>query len=494
MSTRELGRPAPVVAIVGAGFGGIGLAMRLTRARIHSFTIFERAESLGGTWRDNTYPGAACDIPSHLYSFSLEPHPDWDRAYAGQPEILRYLERCAAKYRLHQHIRFGTEVRGARFDERRNVWTLDLSDGSTFEATVLVTACGQLTRPVLPDVPGRDSFDGPAFHSARWRHDVDLTGKRVAVIGTGASAVQIVPELAPRAATLVLFQRSAPYVIPKPDRAYRAAEKRLFRALPLVQRINRAIAYAVHELRFVAFGYSRAAMKPSRAAFARFLRRQIADPVLRQKLTPDYEMGCKRIMISNDYYPALARENVEVVTDPIDRVTPAGVVTKDGRERPFDALVYATGFAATGFLVPMTVTGRAGVTLQDAWRDGAEAYLGITVSGFPNFFMLYGPNTNLGHNSIVFMLEAQIAYVMDAIETLARGTCARLEIRPDVQAAFNRRLQQKLGASVWARGCTSWYLDAAGKNTVNWPDFTLDYRRRTRKLNLQDYERWTTAS
>jgi cation diffusion facilitator CzcD-associated flavoprotein CzcO len=480
-------RPAPAVAIVGAGFGGIGLAIRLRRAGIGSFTIFERAASIGGTWRENTYPGAACDIPSHLYSFSFEQNPTWNRAYAGQAEILRYLQSCVDKYGLREHIRFGTGVSSARFDERRNLWVLDLSDGGTFEATVLVTACGLLNRPQLPNVPGREAFGGPAFHSARWRHDVDLTAKRVGVIGTGASAVQIVPEIAPRAASLVLFQRSAPYVIPKADRDYRAFEKTLFRRLPFVQHINRALTYAAHEVRFVAFGYSRAAMKPSRRIFERLLERQVADPELRRKLTPDYEMGCKRIMISNDYYRALARENVEVVTDPVERITPAGVVTRDGRERPFDALVYATGFAATEFLVPMRVTGRNGAALDDAWRGGAEAYLGIAVSGFPNFFMLYGPNTNLGHNSIIFMLEAQIAYVMDAIETLARGKRVRLDVRPEVQAAFNRRLQKRLTTSVWAAGCTSWYVDAAGKNTVNWPGFTFDYRLRTSKLNLRDY-------
>jgi cation diffusion facilitator CzcD-associated flavoprotein CzcO len=387
----------PVVAIVGAGFAGLGLAMRLARAGIRTFTIFERAASIGGTWRENTYPGAACDIPSHLYSFSFEQNPDWERTYAGQAEILRYLEFCAAKYALYEHIRFGSDVRAARFDERRNRWTLELADGTTFDAAVLVTACGVLNKPQLPNLPGLETFAGPAFHSAQWRHDVDLNGKRVGVIGTGASAVQIVPEIAPRVASLTLFQRSAPYVIPKPDRPYGARERKLYRKLPFLLRASRALTYAVHEVRFVAFGYVRAAIEPSRRIFEKMLERQVPDPELRRKLTPDYQMGCKRVMISNDYFSALARENVEVVTDRVERVTPNGVVTADGRERAFDVLVYATGFAATGFLVPMRVAGRNGTLLQDVWRDGAEAYLGVSVAGFPNFFMLYGPNTNLGH-------------------------------------------------------------------------------------------------
>jgi cation diffusion facilitator CzcD-associated flavoprotein CzcO len=480
-------RATPVVAIVGAGFAGIGMAMQLARAGIRSFTLFERAARVGGTWRENTYPGAACDVPSHLYSFSFEQNPDWARTYAGQEEILRYLERCVATYGLGHHIRFGTDVLAARFDERGRRWTLDLGDGSTFDADVLVTACGVLNRPQFPNVPGRDSFAGPAFHSARWRHDVDLAGKRVAVIGSGASAVQIVPEIAPQVASLTLFQRSAAYIIPKPDRPYSAFERGLYRRFPFALRVSRAIAYVTHEVRFVAFGYARAAMLPSRRIFEKLLARQVSDPDLRRKLTPEYMMGCKRVMISNEYFPALARENVEVVTDRVERITATGVTTAGGRERPFDALIYATGFAASEFLVPMRVNGRGGVDLYDVWKNGAEAYLGISAHGFPNFFMLYGPNTNLGHNSIVFMLEVQIAHILDAIETLARGERSSLEVRANVQSGFNAWLRKKMRKSVWAAGCTSWYVDASGKNTLNWPDFTFEYRRRAKKLRLRDY-------
>jgi cation diffusion facilitator CzcD-associated flavoprotein CzcO len=478
---------APSVAIIGAGFGGLCMAIRLIRAGIASFTIFERASGVGGTWLENTYPGAACDIPSHLYAFSFEHKHDWSRAYAEQPEILSYLQHCARKHGLLEHIRFNTEVRGATFDERRNLWSLELGDGSTYEAAVLISAVGQLNRPTIPNVPGRETFARPAFHSAQWRHDVELGGKRVAVIGTGASAIQIVPELAKRAASLVLFQRSAPYVIPKPDRPYRSFEKSLFRALPFVQKVNRALKYAMHESRVIAFAYAKAAMALPRAAFVKHLESQVADPDLRRKLTPDYQMGCKRIMISNDYYTALARPNVEVVTDAIGRIAETGIVTADGREREFDAIVYATGFASTGFLLPMRITGRGGLDLHSAWRDGAEAYLGITVAGFPNLFLLYGPNTNLGHNSIVYMLESQVTYVMDAIRALGSGKLARLEVRPSVQKRYNERLQRRIAGTVWAAGCTSWYLDASGKNVNNWPEFTFAYKRRTKKLKLRDY-------
>jgi cation diffusion facilitator CzcD-associated flavoprotein CzcO len=489
----ETGRAAtPSVAIVGAGFGGLCLAIQLVRAGRRNFTIFERGHDVGGTWRENTYPGAACDIPSHLYSFSFEPNPGWARAFAGQAEILDYLRRCVRKYGLRPHIRFGTEVRGARFDEERSRWVLDLGDAGAFEATVFVSACGQLNQPVIPNIAGRERFAGPAFHSARWRHDFVPAGKRIAVIGTGASAVQIVPELARDAATLVLFQRSAPYVIPKPDRAYRAAEKWLFGALPLVQRLNRTLKYVAHESRVIAFSYVKKAMWLARKSFEKHLAAQVPDPHLRRKLTPDYAMGCKRIMISNDYYPALGQPNVEVVTEPIERITDGGIVTADGRERPFDAIVYATGFATSAFLAPMRVVGGHGIALRDAWRGGAEAYLGVTVSGFPNFFILYGPNTNLGHNSIVYMLECQVRYVMDALATLERKGLTRLEVRPAVQARFNERLRRRLAGSVWADGCSSWYIDGAGKNANNWPDFTFAYRRRTNKLDLRDYL-WTRS-
>ena len=479
----------PTIAIVGAGFGGLCLAIQLARAGIRSFTVYERASDVCGTWRENTYPGAACDVPSHLYSFSFERKHDWSRAFAEQPEILAYLRWCARKYGILDHIRFETTVARAAYDEERNRWTLELGDGTRAEADVFVSACGQLNRPSIPAIPGRETFAGVAFHSARWRHDVDLREKRIAVIGTGASAVQFVPQIAPLAASLTLFQRSAPYVIPKPDRAYGERDHRLFAALPIVQYLNRARKYVGHESRVVAFSYVKAAMGPTKTVFEKHLAAHVSDPVLRAKVTPDYPMGCKRIMLSNDYYASLARPNVDVVTEPIARIEPAGVVTADGRLRDAEVIIYGTGFTATDFLTPMRVTGRDGRDLHEEWRHGAEAYLGITVSGFPNFFMVYGPNTNLGHNSIVYMIEAQVAYVMNALALLEHGVVRCLDVRPAVQTAFNERLQRKIRATVWSDGCTSWYLTASGKNTVNWPDFTFAYKRRTRRVDLRHYRR-----
>ena len=477
----------PSIAIAGAGFGGLCMAIALVRAGIRTFALYERAGDVGGTWRENTYPGAACDVPSHLYSFSFERKHDWSRAFAEQPEILAYLQYCARKYGIYDHIRFENEIVSATFDEARDRWTLELGDGTRTEVDVFISACGQLNRPAIPAIPGRETIAGPAFHSAQWRHDVDLRGKRIAAIGTGASAVQFVPQIAPAAASLALYQRSAPYVIPKPDRAYEPHEHRMFAALPAVQHLNRARKYVEYESRVLAFSYAKAMMSISKGAFEKNLRKQIPDPALRAKVTPDYPMGCKRIMISNDYYPALALPNVEVVTDPIARIEPHAVVTSDGRARETDVIVYGTGFTATQFLTPMRVTGRDGVALHDAWRHGAEAYLGITVAGFPNFFMVYGPNTNLGHNSIVYMIEAQVAYVMDALAILERGTLRRLDVLPAVQSAFNERLQERIRATVWSDGCTSWYLTDAGKNTVNWPEFTFEYKRRTRRVDLRHY-------
>jgi len=476
-----------VIAIVGAGFGGLGMALQLVRAGIRDFTIFERGSDVGGTWRENTYPGAACDIPSHLYSFSFEPKADWTRTYSAQDEILDYLRDCAAKYGLRDHIRFGTEVRSATYDEAASLWELGLGDGSTFRARVMISACGQLNRPAIPAIAGRDSFAGTAFHSAQWRHDAELEGKRIAVIGTGASAIQFVPQLAQSAASLALLQRSAPYVIPKPDRPYARAALRLFRRFPFVQRLNRIFKYLAQESNFAAFSFAQVLIALPRRTFLRQLEAHIADPELRRKLMPDYVMGCKRILLANDYYPALARPNVEVVTESIERVTPTGIITEDGRERPFDAIVYGTGFTASEFLAPMRVTGRNGLDLQTAWKGGAHAYLGIAVAGFPNLFLLYGPNTNLGHNSIIYMLEAQIRYVLDAVEKLSERPGARLEVKAERETRFNDGLQQRLAKTVWASGCGSWYFDRSGKNTVNWPDFTFVYRARTRAVDLDDY-------
>lgn len=475
----------PSVIIIGSGFGGIGAAIRLKQQGVSQLSIFEKAGDIGGVWRDNVYPGAACDVPSHLYSFSFEPKPDWSRRYAEQAEIHAYIKHCAAKYGLAPHLRLNTEVTAARFDETRALWCVTLANGETHEAQVLVTATGQLNRPLMAKLPGLASFQGAQFHSAQWDHSVPLVGKRIAVIGTGASAIQFVPRIAPEAAAVSLFQRSAPYVIPKGDRSYGAAAKRLFTRLPLLQRLSRAWEYLFHESRalgVVSFPVLTNAMKPG---FRRNLE-VIKDPALRAQLTPDYPVGCKRIMISNDYYTALARTNVAVVSEAIREVRAEGVVTADGKLHAADVLIHGTGFAALDFLAPMHITGLGGRELNAAWREGAEAYLGISVSGFPNLFMLYGPNTNLGHSSIVYMLESQIAYLLDALRHLGRGS-KWLDVKAEVQSRFNASIQQRSKRTVWDSGCTSWYKTAAGKNTNNWPGYTFEYRRATRRLRPSDY-------
>ncbi|MBS1124160.1 MAG: FAD-dependent pyridine nucleotide-disulfide oxidoreductase [Deltaproteobacteria bacterium] len=474
------------VIIIGAGFGGLGMAIRLKQRGEHRFVILEQADDVGGCWRDNTYPGAACDVPSHLYSFSFEPSTGWSRAYAPQPEIHAYLRACARKYGLLSHIRFGTCVRGAAFDARAGQWIVD-AEPHQLRARALVVACGQLSRPAMPRIAGIERFRGAQFHSARWNHDYALDGRRVAVIGTGASAIQFVPAIAPRVSKLSLFQRSPAHVIPKPDRAYSSWERALQRRLPALTVASRAWSYLRHESRAPAMAVP-TLMAGFEWLFRRHLERQIRDPELRKKLTPDYPIGCKRILISNDYYPTLTRDNVDVVTDAIREITEDGIVTEDGSARgaetPVDAIIYGTGFTANEFLAPMVIRGLHG-TLASAWQHGAEAHLGITVSGFPNMFLLYGPNTNLGHNSIIYMLESQIHYVMQCLEALHRARY--LDVRADAQHAFNTNLQQQLAGSVWAGDCTSWYKTAEGKLTNNWPGFTFSYRRLTRTLDLDDY-------
>lgn len=475
------------VAIIGAGFGGLGMAINLKKAGRDSLVLLEKAEDVGGCWRENSYPGAACDVPSHLYSYSFERKPDWSRRFAPQAEIFDYLRHCARKYDLYRHIRFGTEVAGARFDDTAGLWRIDTARGDTLSARYLITATGQLNRPAIPRLPGIDSFQGPAFHSAQWRHDLDLTGKQVAVIGTGASAIQFVPAIAPQVARLTLFQRSAPYVIPKADRPYTRLEKALIAHSPLLQKISRAGIYSLYETRVLGFTALQQVMTLYARKAQALMHRHITDPALRRKLTPDYPIGCKRVLISNDYYPALARDNVEVVDTRIENITPTGVRTRDGVEHPADVLIYGTGFQATEFLSPMQITGRNGLSLNQAWRDGAEAYLGITVHGFPNLFMLYGPNTNLGHSSIVYMLESQIHYVMDSLKTMDERNARSLEVHEVSQDVFNLALQEQIRSTVWDKGCTSWYKTDSGKNTNNWPGFTFRYRQLTRRINPDDY-------
>jgi len=479
---------SPSIAIIGTGFGGIGMAATLKADGHDDIVIFEKADGVGGVWRENEYPGAECDVPSHLYSFSFAMKPDWSRRFAGQQEILAYLEDCADRLDVRRHIRFHTEVLSAAFDDDAGQWVLELSGGRRHRADVLIAATGQLSRPAYPRIDGLDDFAGEMFHSATWDHDYDLNGKRVAVIGTGASAVQFVPHVAAKAAEVELFQRSAPHVLPKPDYPYARGAVHAFRTVPGLLRASRWATYATLEPRALAFmGFNRL-IKPYEKRYERMMNRQVVDPDLRAKLTPTDPMGCKRILMSNDYYPALTRPNVDVVTESIERIEPNGVVTADGELHEVDAIILGTGFAATEFLAPMTITGSGGVDLNDEWRDGAHAYLGLSVSGFPNFFMLYGPNTNLSHNSIVYMLESQFSYVTGAVDALARSGARSMSVRRDVQSQFNDTLQNRLAKSVWADGCHGWYTTADGKNTQNWPGFTFAYRKATKAFDVDRYD------
>ncbi|MCD2179319.1 alpha/beta hydrolase fold domain-containing protein [Rhizobium sp. C1] len=473
--------------IIGAGFGGLGMAHSLKRRGINRFVILEKARTVGGVWRDNVYPGAACDVPSHLYSFSFAPNPNWSRTFAVQSEIHAYLEQCADVLGIRDHVRFGMEVRSASYDERADCWMVRLADGQSLSARLLISAVGQLSRPAFPRIQGSENVQIPVFHSATWDHSIPLEGKRVGVIGTGASAIQFVPAIADTVGEMTVFQRSAAYILPKPDRAYSARERQRFAKSPFAMKLHRLQIYLRYEARALAFTRVKQLMEVAAGwPFRRMLKRTVKDPALRAKLTPDYPIGCKRLLLSNDYLPTMARPNVALVTEGIHRLTPRGVETADGKQREFDVLIYGTGFAATEFLSPMEITGRDGVDLNDAWGAGASAYLGMSVPGFPNFFMLYGPNTNLGHNSIVYMLESQIAHIMRCIDRMTAAGASRIEIGNDVFEKQDARIQMRLAQTVW-NGCKSWYVNEQGRNTTNWPGFTLSYGWLTRRLSLDAY-------
>jgi len=487
-ATPDSPLPFPTVAIIGSGFGGLCMAIQLRKAGIGSFTIFEKESSVGGTWRDNTYPGAACDVPSHLYSFSFEPKTDWSRAFPPQPEILAYIEHCVGQYDLRPHIRFNCEIESARFDEGRGLWKIRIKGGQESEAHVLVSACGQLNRPAFPKIAGLSEFKGAQFHSARWNHAHDLTGKSVAVVGTGASAIQFVPPVAKKAKKLYLFQRTPPYVLPKPDRKYTGVERYLFDHFAPMRIAYRNLIYWSLEARFRTLTQGSLLQRYAKWAALRNLRQSVRDSELRKALTPGYPVGCKRILISNDYYEALCRPNVETVTTPIERALPEGIRTRDGREYPVDTIIYGTGFESTHFLSPMKIAGKGGRDLNEAWRDGAEAYLGLAVTGFPNLFMLYGPNTNLGHNSILFMLECQVHYILKCLGRLKGKHLAYLEPCAAPMREYNEKLQERHEHLVWNAGCSSWYKDETGKNTNNWPGYTVEYWMRTRRPDFGAFE------
>jgi cation diffusion facilitator CzcD-associated flavoprotein CzcO len=474
------------IGIVGAGFAGIGLAIQLKRAGFSNFVLFERAGGLGGTWRDNTYPGAACDVPSHLYSFSFAPKADWRSRYASQGEILGYLEEMVRRHDIAAHFRFGEAVARAAFDERTATWRVETSSGKTEVVDVFLPAVGQLSLPSVPPFAGLESFCGAHFHSARWDHSVDLKGTRIAVIGSAASAVQIVPELAKVAARVAVFQRSPNWLIPRLDWPYGPVRQALFRHLPGYRALTRASIYFFQEILFNALRTGSMCNRAMRRLALWHLSRQVHDPAVRAKLVPQYELGCKRVLISDNYYPCFNEEHVELITDPIDRFVPTGIQTVDGRCREFDIAVFATGFDVRNCLRPVEIHGRRGLDLQRHWSNGPEAYRGIAVPAFPNMFLLYGPNTNLGHNSILFMFECQFAFIVQCLKRMASRGLATLEVSPEATARFNRALQKELAATVWTTGCGNWYGDG-GHITANWSSSTLRYWCETRRVDFGDF-------
>ncbi|MGH3345360.1 MAG: flavin-containing monooxygenase [Nocardioides sp.] len=475
--------------VIGAGFAGLGMAIKLQEDGEHDFLVVEQGSDVGGTWRDNTYPGAACDVPSQLYSFSFAPNPDWSMSFSPQPEILDYLRRVAARSGVLDRFRFDTVVEDARWDEDAQRWLVTTSAGPV-TARFLISGAGALMEPKPPEIDGIETFQGEIFHSARWNHDLDLTGKRVAVIGTGASAIQIVPEIAKQVGHLDVYQRTAPYVLPRHDRRYTRVERLLFKLAPVVQRVYRQAIYWGRETYVPGFTREPRLALPAKLMALRNLERAIEDPDLRERLTPDYAIGCKRILISNTYYPALAQPHVDLVTEPNAKDTGDAIVTADGVERPIDVLVVATGFHTTDLPIAHHVRGRDGRSLAETWSAGGmAAYKGTTVHGFPNYFALVGPNTGLGHSSMVFMIESQVAYVRDALRTTRAEGLATVEPRLDVQEAWNADLQRRMRRTVWSSGgCASWYLDEHGRNTTLWPRATFTFRRLLSRFDADAYE------
>ncbi|MBF6081645.1 NAD(P)/FAD-dependent oxidoreductase [Nocardia cyriacigeorgica] len=478
--------------IIGSGFAGLGLAIRLSQQGRQDFLVLERGNDVGGTWRDNTYPGAACDVPSHLYSYSFALNPNWSRSFSRQGEIQAYIQGVAKKYNvLDKHI-FDCDVTGARWNNETARWEITSSQGN-FTADTVVSAVGALCEPNLPDIKGINSFEGEIFHSARWNHDADLTGKRVAVIGTGASAIQIVPAIAPKVGHLDVYQRTAPWLLPRLDRPYLKAEQLAFKYIPGVQRLSRAAIYAARETQVVGLAKFPALMQGFELLAKAKLRYEIRDPELRAKVTPNFRIGCKRMLISNDYYPALDRDNVDVVTDGIAEIRPNSIVTKDGTEREIDALIVATGFHVTDSPTYETIFGRDGRSLTEVFDEiGQQGYKGSSIANFPNMFFLLGPNVGLGHTSMVYMIESQINYIADALATFDKQDLRTVEVRREVQDRYNAELQRKLAKSVWMTGgCSSWYLDKHGNNTTLWPDFTFEFRRLTKQFDVEAYDTTT---
>jgi len=481
------GKPATHVRIlvVGTGFAGLGAAIRLRREGITDFVVLERAAELGGTWRDNTYPGCACDVPSHLYSFSFAPNPGWSRTFSPQEEIQAYLLRTAEEAGVRPHVRFSCELLDAAWDDEELRWQVTTSTGD-LTCDHLVLGMGALSEPAAPDLPGLDTFEGTTFHSARWDHDHDLTGERVAVIGTGASAVQFVPEIRRPARQVHVFQRTAPWVLPRGDRPVTGVEHLLYRLLPPAQRLMRSAIYWGRELNVLAFTSHPGLMKAAEQAGKANIVRAIRDPELRRKVTPTYAPGCKRVLLSNTWYPALAEPDVELVTGAIREVRASSIVTADGTERPVDTIIYGTGFHVTDNPGWQRVKGRDGRTLADTMATEMN-HLGSECTGFPNLFLMTGLNTGLGHSSMVFMVESQLNLLVSTLRHLERTGARTVEPRPEAQAAWNDDIQRRMQGTVWTSGCASWYLDALGRNLTLWPGFTWEFRLRTRRFDPAEH-------
>jgi cation diffusion facilitator CzcD-associated flavoprotein CzcO len=444
---------------------------------------------LGGTWYDNHYPGAACDVESHLYSYSFEPNPDWSMQFSPQQEILTYMEHCAEKYSLTPHLQFNTNITRAVFEDNNGTWKVETDTGNTYITKVLISCAGGLSQPSFPDIKGIETFKGKMFHSAKWDSAYSLANKTVAVIGTGASAIQIVPAIAPEVKQLYLFQRTPPWIMPKPDKVISSLRKWLYKHLPFTQQLYRGRLYWQHELFAVGFVKNQSLLKLGSKMALRFLKKSIPDETLREKLKPKYVMGCKRVLISNDYYPALLRKNVEVITDTIQEINETGILTTDGKQRNLDALVIATGFQAAENVMRFELIGRKGLDMNEVWKDGAEAYLGTTVSGFPNFFLIVGPNTGLGHSSLLLMIEAQVNLLVESIKVMAQKNAKFIDLKSDALREYNNDLQERLSKTVWQNGgCVSWYQMKNGKNVTLYPGFTFTFIKKTKKFEEEKYE------
>ncbi len=488
MEKEPTSKTPPVrIAIIGTGFAGICMGIQLLRAGIRDFVILERAGDIGGTWRDNTYPGAACDVVSHLYSFSFEPNPNWSRMFAQQSEILEYTRHCVLKYGLTAYIRFNHEVTGGTYDEEHHHWNIHLNDRPDLQANLWINGMGPLNRAVIPDIPGLEAFKGEYFHSSHWQHDCRLEGKKVAVVGTGASAIQIVPNVAKSAGELHVFQRSAAWVIQKSDRPMKEWEKWLFRKMPFTQALYRGFFYWMNELTVIALAKHPKLTGLIRRMALHHMKRSGLPADLQRQLTPDYTIGCKRILPSNEFYPTFRLPHVHLHTERIDRLDDSSVISMDGVRTDVDVLILATGFEAAEFPSQFKIRGRNGVLLSDQWKNGPEAFLGTTVSGFPNMFFIIGPNTGLGHSSMILMIEAQVKYIISCIRELEAQDATAMDVKADIQENFNAEIQSRLADTVWNSGCISWYRTKAGRNTSLWPGHTFEFMRRTKKVTPQHY-------